>query len=202
MDKYQKKFRIPSTRLTHWDYGSPGLYFVTICTKNRQLFFGDIVETQDFASLDNHPSAENSNAPGINTNTETQNLASLRTKIGEMAHKYWEDIPTHFPFVELDEYVVMPNHVHGILFINKPDYRGWQPNKIGPQSRNLASIIRGYKAAVKTFATTNQVEFDWQPRFYDHIIKSEKELNKIREYIIFNPAKWNLDRNNLENLMM
>ena len=177
MEKYKHKYRIPSTRLQHWDYGSPGLYFLTICTRNRELYFGEIVETQ--------------------------NLASLQpTIIGNIANQYWLDIPKHFPFVELDEYVIMPNHVHGILFSNKTDYAGWQQNKFGPQSKNLGSIIRGYKAGVKTFATGNQIGFGWQGRFHDHIIRSEKELNSIRQYIISNPERWRIDKNNPENLMM
>jgi len=179
MGKYKEKYRIESARLKNWDYGSHGLYFVTICTKNRECYFGDIASA------------------------ETQNIASLQpTAIGNVANQYWLEIRQHFPFVELDEYVIMPNHVHGILFLNRPDYDGWQPNKFGPQSKNLASIIRGYKAGVKTFATTNQIEFEWQPRYYDHIIKSEKDLNNIRQYIIDNPVKWEMDKNNMENLMM
>jgi len=140
---------------------------------------------------------------GDSPNTETQNFASLRhTVIGEIANQYWTEIPKHFPFVELDEYVVMPNHVHGILFFNKPDYADWKPGKFGPQSKTLGSVIRGYKAGVKTYATTNQIEFGWQPRFYDRIIRSQRELNNIRQYIINNPAKWYLDKDNPENLMM
>ena len=180
MDKFKNKYRIESARLQNWDYGSPGLYFVTICTKNRDHHFGDIVAgvgTQDFASL--HP-----------------------TTIGTIAQQYWTDIPIHFPFVELDEYTVMPNHVHGILLINKPEYNEWQTNKFGPQSKNLGSIIRGYKAGVKTFATTNQIEFGWQPRFHDHIIRTEKDLNNIRQYLMNNPKKWAQDRNNIDNFMM
>ena len=96
----------------------------------------------------------------------------------------------------------MPNHIHGILFINRPEYNEWNPNKFGPQSKNLGSVVRGYKAGVKTFAITNQIEFEWQPGYYDHIIKSDEELNRTRQYIINNSMKWQEDRNNVENLMM
>ena len=102
----------------------------------------------------------------------------------------------------MDEHVIMPNHLHGILFINKPDHNEWQPNKYGPQSLNLGSIIRGFKAGVKTFATGNKIEFEWQARYYDHIIRTENDLKNIRQYIIDNPIKWKYDRNNVENLMM
>jgi len=162
-EKFRDKYRIPSARLQDWDYASPCLYFITICTKGHHPYFGQIVETQNFASpgqdgqnenintsqKDNVPSLQN--RPHVNVpNTETQNFASLQSSIiGDIANQYWLKIPEHFPFVELDEYVVMPNHVHGILFLNKPDYDTWQPNKFGPQSKNLGSVIRGYKAGVK-----------------------------------------------------
>ena len=67
-------------------------------------------------------------------------------------------------------------------------------NKFGPQSNNLSSVIRGYKAAVKSFAKTNKIEFGWQPRFHDRIIRNEEELNRIRKYIIENPETWVRDQ--------
>ena len=175
MDKFLNKYRIASTRLQTWDYGSEGLYFITICTKNRKNYFGEIVE-------------------------EPKNIASLQpTAIGDVAQKHWKGIPHHFPFVELDEFIVMPNHVHGILFFNVPYVSDWVTNKFGPQSKNLASVIRGYKASVKTFATINQIEFVWQSKFHDHIIHSAKELSNIRQYIINNPANWERDEDNLKD---
>ena len=88
-DKFRNKYRIPSTRLQNWDYSSNGYYFITICTKERKHNFGEIVDYKMKLS-----------------------------RIGEIAYKYWFEIPNHFSFVELDEFVVMPNHVHGILIIN------------------------------------------------------------------------------------
>ena len=150
-------------------------------------------------------------------------------EIGCIATKFWLEIPQHFPFVVFDEFVVMPNHVHGIVVIEKnavdAETRGgvetrgdvetqnfaslrirnvgnWKPNKFGPQSNNLASIIRGFKIGVTKYANQNDILFQWQPRFYDHIIRDEESLNRIREYIIYNPLKWNEDRNNSENLYM
>ena len=167
MDKFLNKYRISSTRLQTWDYGSEALYFITICTKNRKNYFGEIITP------------------------ETQNFASLRpTTIGAVAQKNWKEIPGHFPFIELDEFTVMPNHIHGILFFNVPWLCDWTTNKFGPQSKNLASVIRGYKASVKAFSTINQIEFEWQSRFHDHIIHSSRELSNIRQYIINNPANW------------
>jgi|SRR6185312_7516559 len=208
-DKFKGKFRIASTRLPGWDYGSHGLYYITICTKDRVHYFGDIVqnhvETHNYASLQNkNIDTDTHNYASLqnkNIGTDTHNYASLRmTSIGEIAHKNWLDIPNHFPFVELDAFVVMPNHLHGILFINKPYKVDWQPNKFGSQSQNLASITRNYKGSVKAYATTNNIEFAWQPRYYDRIIRNEKEYINVREYIWNNPYNWLLNGDNEDNL--
>lgn len=108
------------------------------------------------------------------------------------------EIPEHFSFVRLDEFVIMPNHIHGIIFIDKELQINWKENKFGPQSNNLPSIIRGYKAAIKKYAIINNIKFEWQERYYDHIIKSEKGLENIRKYINENILKWTLDENFVE----
>jgi len=177
-EKFQEKYRIPSARLQGYDYGQNGAYFITICTKNRNRYFGEIIETQYFASL-------------------------RQTTMGEIANEYWQEIPKHFPFIVLDEYIIMPDHLHGILFIDKGENEslviGYK-NTFGPQSGNISSVIRGYKAAVKSFSTKSKIEFAWQPRFYDHIIWDKDELNRIRNYIIQNPANWFRDSNNEDGL--
>ena len=96
----------------------------------------------------------------------------------------------------------MPNHVHDILFLNKPAYDEWRPNKFGPQSQNLATVLRGYKAGVKKYATMHQIDFTWQARYYDRVVRSEKELQNIRQYIFNNPARWETEKNNPENLLI
>lgn len=93
-EKFRNKYRIPSTRLNNWDYGKNGAYFITICTKNREHFFGEILS--------------------VNNNNEMQ-----FTEIGVLADQFWSEIPKHFPFVELGNFQIMPNHVHGILIIDK-----------------------------------------------------------------------------------
>jgi REP element-mobilizing transposase RayT len=150
-----------------------------------------------------------------------------------MADKFWLEIPVHFPFVKLDVHVVMPNHVHGIIVIDKPGDRHHgindllddkrnagrivetqnfaslslppsppplpkqQPkNKFGPQSQNLASIIRGYKSGVTKFARNNKINFAWQSRFHDHIIRDDASCQRIRNYIINNPENWPNDKFN------
>jgi REP element-mobilizing transposase RayT len=133
--------------------------------------------------------------------SETRGIASLRmTEIGKIAHDNFEKIPLFHPYVDVDEFVVMPDHVHGIVFINKPDKTTWELNKFGSQSKNLASIIRGYKSSVTTFATINNIEFLWQQRYYDRVIRSEKEYLNIKGYIKDNPDQWYRNGNDFENL--
>jgi REP element-mobilizing transposase RayT len=195
-DKFQNKYRISSARLQHWDYGSDALYFVTICTQNREHYFGEI-------------------ADGKMQLSET----------GKIAHLFWFEIPNHFPFVHLGEFVVMPNHVHGIIIIDKTGYDGdvrndaivktqnfasLPPNQpqnpsnsptnsqnrgniFGPQSQNLASIIRGYKIGVTKFARNNNIPFSWQPRFHNHIIRNHESFQRISDYIANNPVYWRDD---------
>jgi len=166
--KFRNKYKIESARLKNWDYGSNAAYFVTICTKNRVCFFGDVVNTEMKLS-----------------------------RIGQMAHQCWLEIPEHFPFVVLDEFVIMPNHVHGIIIIDKPgggNDQSLSNNKFGPQSQNLASIIRGFKIGVTKYANEINAVFSWQPRFHDHIIRNDKSFQNIRNYIRNNPKKWNDDQ--------
>lgn len=207
MTLYKNKYRVESTRLKSWDYSSNGAYYLTICVNDRRCIFGNI-------------------------NKGKLNLSSL----GQIAEQCWQEIPNHFPFVQLDEFVIMPNHVHGIIIIKKTDETGptssvlpglsampvasmtpvspvetqnfasqrsipisqsvskSQPStKFGPQSKNIASIIRGFKIGVTKFAINNKITFKWQPRFYDHIIRDENDLNRIRQYIMDNPWNWNED---------
>jgi REP element-mobilizing transposase RayT len=180
MGLYKDKYRIDSTRLKDWDYSSDGHYFITICTRDKKCFFGDVED------------------------------GKVRlTSIGKVADGYWQEIPMHFPSVKLDEYVVMPNHVHGIIIITNDNVETQhfaslqsKPNKFGSQSNNLASIIRGYKIGVKKWSTINGIYFAWQPRFYEHIIRNEESLEKIRKYILNNPIKWELDEYHPENLIV
>src|SRR5580698_5424878 len=130
-DQYRNKYRISPARLANWDYGSDGMYFISICTKERMRYFGEI---------------EPADVPQAQNFSETRSIASLRrTEIGKIAHDNFEKIPLFHPYVEVDEFVVMPDHVHGILLINKPDKINWEINKFGSQSKNLGSIMRGYK---------------------------------------------------------
>ena len=176
-DLYQRTYRIASARLANYDYGSNGMYFVTICTRNKDAYFGNIDPT---------------------TATLTPST------IGQVAIDCWLTIPTYFPFAELDAFQVMPNHLHGILWICKPvdEHTDWQPNRFGPQRQNLPSIIRGFKAAVTKQAKQDETDFGWQPRYHDRVIRNQNELERIRTYIENNPAKWVYEWDNSENLYM
>ena len=180
-DKFQGKYRIKSARLQNWDYSNNGLYFVTICTANRELYFGDIV------------------------NGEMQ-----LSEIGRLANKYWKEIPNHFPFVELDEFVIMPNHVHGIIIINKPNDGGYNDKRnvgtpnLGVSTTTMASekwnpgslgvIINQYKRICTINARKIHTNFAWQSRFHDHIIRNDESLQRIRDYIINNTLRWRDDK--------
>lgn len=188
MSLYKNKYRIETARLPGWDYSSAAYYFITICTHGKQPFFGLLRKGRmDFS------------------------------KIGRIAEQCWMEIPIHFPQTQLHEHVVMPNHVHGIIRIvdNVPDQivetqnfaplqkcenpqnpkKSFQPNAFGPQLKNIGSIIRGYKIGATKWCTMQNINFSWQHRFYDHIIRDNRELYRIRKYIIDNPKNWQRDRN-------
>ena len=205
--KYKNKYRIASARLQNWNYGWNAAYFVTICTKGRLCYFGNIVETQNFASL-----------PEIQL-----------SEIGRLAYDCWFQIPEHFPFVKLGGFIVMPNHVHGIVIIDKvDDGRGFHDsfagnietqniveetqniaslprgrrkpvNQFGPQSQNLASIIRGFKIGVTKNARQIKSDFAWQPRFHDHIIRNDASFERISNYIKNNVILWEKDTFHMGN---
>jgi len=167
--KFKGKYRIASARWASWDYSSNAAYFITICTANRAHDFGEIVNGE-------------------------MNLSAL----GQSAWDCWNEIPAHFPFVELGAFVVMPNHAHGIVVIDKPNvetqyFASLPKNKFGPQSQNLASIVRGYKIGVTKFANQNHIPFKWQTRYHDHVIRDTPEHERIHEYILTNPQNWEED---------
>ena len=134
------------------------------------------------------------------------------SSIGDVAHDEWFKTPRLRPDMnlELGEFVVMPNHIHGIIIIGENEYNSDRrdamhrvsthtqtntaKNQFGPQRKNLASIIRGYKSAVTTYARKNQIDFAWQRRFYEHIIRSPDDYDRISKYIAENPENWNQDK--------
>ncbi len=114
---------------------------------------------------------------------------------GEMIAAVWQEIPIHYTTIEIDEFVVMPNHIHGIIFINSCFAEA------APKSDALAigEIIRAFKArcthALHQIEAAHNTQI-WQRNYYEHIIRNEKELSSIREYITNNPLQWDLDAEN------
>jgi len=168
-----------SIRLQGYDYTQAGMYFVTICTHNRVCLFGNIVD-------------------------EKMKINDA----GQVVEKYWNEIPAHFPQVELFDFVVMPNHIHGILFIgDTPSERAkdFSPLQQPPRqqtsqrpcgtSKTIGSVVRGLKIGVtKWIRNQTNIHDVWQRNYWEHIIRNEPELQHIQEYISNNPAKWELDR--------
>ncbi|MDP2039146.1 MAG: transposase [Ignavibacteria bacterium] len=178
MVEFKETYRVDSARLQEWDYSTPWWYYVTINTKDHIEYFG---------------------------NAETGKIQ--RNELGLVVEECWKEIPKHFLNVELDYYVIMPNHVHGILILTdkrKDVACNVSTNKmsvISPKPNSLSAVVRSFKSAVtKTIRENGYNNFAWQPRFYDRIIRSEKELFNIRKYIDQNPLKWEFEKNKSENI--
>lgn len=187
MDRYKNKYRLASARASWWDYSWAGAYFITICTQNRFHYFGEIIYEK-----------------------------MVLSPVGVLADVFWYEIPKHAPNVELGSFVIMPNHLHGILIINPPKLSdlsksggdvgvgvdgGGEPN-IGakrfqnPGKNTVSSIVGSYKSAVTRHANRLGFEFGWQSRFHDHIIRNDAEYQRINDYIETNPIKWASDKFN------
>ncbi len=165
--------KLRSLRLKDYDYSQGGAYFVTICTKDRQNLFG-------------HISGE----------------SMINNSAGQMVEKSWYDLPNHYR-CELGEFIVMPNHVHGVIIILDKEQNN-SKNPVGAGLKpaptvGLPEIVR----ALKTFSARRINEQQrspgrsiWQRGYYDHIIRDEEGIEKITEYIRCNPIRWAEDRNN------
>jgi len=146
-----------------------GFYFVTICAKNRKEYFGEI-----------------------------KNEEMVLNDCGEIANQLWLEIPNHFEDVKLDEHIIMPNHVHGIVILDNDDVGNAYMRSL-PYDRSkmkLSKILQQYKAAVTREIKQIHHEFNWQKSFYDHIIRNDKSLHRIRKYIHYNALKWEYDQEN------
>ena len=183
-EKYKNSYRTQSLRLRNWDYASNGAYFITLCTKNRVNYFGKIID----------------------------NVVQL-SHVGVIANILWYEIKNHSRNFKLDEFVVMPNHIHGILIIDDADIvetrhalslqeqqqSGLATNRFQNQGKNtISSIVGGYKSAVTKHARRLGFDFGWQRNYWEHIIRNEQSYLEISEYIQNNPAKWAVDKLNSE----
>lgn len=175
-----------SIRLPDYDYTKPGAYFVTICTFKRKSLFGFIHEGEVV----------------LNSN-------------GKIAQLCWDEIKNHFSGVELPVCVVMPNHLHGIIIIKERvatrhavsnDFEKSSPPTVTtselfgkPVDGSLPTIIRSFKSAVTkqvNISNGNKHLITWQEGYYEHVIRDEREFVQIAEYVLYNPMKWETDREN------
>jgi len=166
-----------SIRLKGYDYTQLGAYFVTIVTRDRTCLFGEIAEG-----------------------------AVRLNQMGHIVRECWLAIPDHFPHAMLDEFVVMPNHVHGIIVLNGTENVGARhavplPEQFGkPIPGSIPTIIRSFKSAVTKRINDHRGTPGvpvWQRNYYEHIIRNEDDLEAIRRYIACNPLRWHLDRENV-----
>jgi len=169
-------FHRRSIRYKEYDYTQPGAYFLTFLTWHRECIFGKIT----------------------NGNIDLYDL-------GNITKQLWMEIPYHFPNVEIEPYVIMPNHIHGIITIIERNRRGTiyrAPTKIRnsdsveerfgkPVAGSIPTIIRSYKAAVSRRARKELgMVYIWQRNYFEHIIRDENEMNDILLYIQSNPINW------------
>lgn len=203
-EKFQNKYKIASARLQNWNYANAGIYFITICTKDRQHYFGEI-----------------------------KNAKMILSNAGVIADLIWYEIKNHAKNIELGEFVVMPNHIHAILILNENEMvdesanamanvetrhalslqqspQSPQSSHSSPQSEtektigqkrfqnqgknSISSIVGSYKSAVTKHCNRLGFEFAWQPRFYDHIVRNADDFDRIQNYIVNNPINWADDK--------
>jgi len=197
-EKFKNKYRIKSARAV-WHNYSGGKYYITICTKNREHFFGRI-----------------------------ENGIMQLSEIGKYADKNLQEINIHYPYAEIPLFVVMPNHIHAIVVIDINHCRDVARNvstrnvstrnvstrnvstrnvstrnvsteenekmaEIAKRQSLLCVSMRGIKSAITKFAHEQNIDFAWQTRFHDHIIRNQREMNFIANYIENNPAEWDTD---------
>ena len=206
-DKFQDKYRIPSTRAPFHDY-SEGMYFVTVCTAGRENYFGEITY-KDETSM-----------------SEPQMQLS---EIGQFAYEQFANVQTHYLYAEIPLFVVMPNHIHAIVIINGGKIPNDKRRNVNQSQNNTTSqnditeiwcctdavhhvstdtqrskqmtdickmqgwlsvVVGGLKRAITHYANETSSPFAWQQRFHDRIIRNTDEMNRIAEYIEENVARW------------
>lgn len=152
--------RRKTIRLPEFDYAQPALYFVTVCAADRACLFGSI--------------SDGSMTPNA---------------LGQIVADAWRDLPVRFREVSLDAFVLMPNHIHGVIQICEPMQRG------------LAEVVSAFKSiTARRINELRRVTAKpvWQRGFYEHVVRNEAELDRIRAYVDHNPAKWPQDEENPE----
>jgi putative transposase len=166
------------TRMREYDYSRSGWYFLTLCTKNRIEWFGDVTDGK-----------------------------MILNEYGRVAEEQWLWLARQYDHVKLDEFVIMPNHIHAILVIAdegvRRDNPGVVPTGYSRRHNLLSKSVNAFKTTTSKLIHQHGLsEFVWERSFYDHIIRKDESLRSIREYIANNPIRWHLDRDNPENLLM
>jgi len=172
MNTAAEKLRRRSIRLREYDYRQPGAYFITVVAHGRAVLFGEIVGGE-----------------------------TRLNEYGRIVEDEWQKSSIIRREIELDAFVVMPNHIHGIVNIIDADVgaTGRSPLRSGPPARSLGAFIAGFKSAVtKRINEIRQTHGApvWQRNYYEHIIRGDGELLRVREYILNNPLDWENDREN------
>ena len=168
-----------SVRLKEYDYSQSGEYFVTICTNNHECIFGNIIQEEMKLSPE-----------------------------GKIGQRYWEEIPKHFSNVQLDEYIIIPNHIHGIIILTESMVGtrhavSLQEQFAKPVIGSVPTIVRSFKSAATK--RINEMRHTpsfpvWQKRFYDRVIRDDNELNNIRDYIRNNVLQWAIKSDDPDNI--
>ncbi len=169
-------------RIKHYNYSESGYYFVTVCSNNRENIFG-----------------EYNKYVGAGLVSARNNIKL--SEIGRIIDNQWNNIPNQFDNIKLDKYIIMPNHIHGIIIINDMNRAETSP------APTLSDIICSFKSKSTleylNYLKQNNIQMPmhiWQRSFYDHVIRNERSLNAIRNYIANNPENWENDIDNLLNL--
>lgn len=160
-----------SLRLQGYDYAQAGAYFVTICTEGRRALFGEIGDG-----------------------------AMRLNDLGKTVAECWESLPRRYAHVELDEYVVLPNHLHGIIVLGRGDEGGSRTAPTGGAKRKpLGRLIGAFKTEsahrINDLRSTPGAPL-WQRNYFEHVIRDDVSLSRIRQYIVGNPTRWDLDPEN------
>jgi len=158
-------------RLREYNYDLEGYYFITICTQGKREYFGEVI-----------------------------NQEMILNKYGEIAQKFWREIPKHYKNIAIDKFVIMPNHIHGIIIITKSVGTEQCSVPTAGNKKNyglLSKVVKSFKDVTikQIHQQFNDYQFQWQRSFYDHIICDDEGLYNIREYIMNNPLMWERDRN-------
>jgi putative transposase len=166
--------RRKSIRIRGYDYTAPGRYYVTVCVKNRECLFGNIVNGEMHLN-----------------------------DFGRIVQHTWDELPNHFPTVALDALVIMPNHIHGIIGITDWVYYVGAQLNCAPTEIHTGWPLGHIVRSLKSFSTRNinalrgtPAHPVWQRNYYERVIRNDQELERIRRYIADNPAKWELDEKN------